>query len=80
MEIVFHNNIREELKPSVYYNMLQPYKYSNNILDPGLFLYSFNINNDTIQPHGSYQLKSVLNFNPLNFSNTGTQSSSVHPG
>ena len=35
----------------------EPYKYSNNMLDPGLFLYSFSIDNDNIQPHGSYQLK-----------------------
>ena len=85
MEIVFHNNIREEVKPSIYYNMLQPYKYSNNMLDPGLFLYSFSIDNDNIQPHGSYQLKSVLHFilhvdlNESQTFNNNTNSFSITP-
>ena len=62
MEILFNNNVREDTKPSIYYNTLQPYMYSKHTLDPGLFLYSFNLDLNNIQPHGSYQLPSVLRF------------------
>lgn len=62
MEIVFHNNVREDVKPNIYYNTLQPYQYSKNPLDSGLFLYSFNLDMSDIQPHGSYHLSPVLQF------------------
>ena len=62
MEIVFHNHIREDAKNSKYYHSLQPYLHSNNNLDSGLFLYSFNIDSNTIQPTGSYKVRADLLF------------------
>lgn len=55
MDIVYYNEIREEKKDSSYYNKIQPFIYGNNILDPGLFLYSYSLNINELQPHGSYR-------------------------
>jgi hypothetical protein len=62
MEIVFHSHIREDAKNSKYYHSLQPYIHSNNNLDSGLFLYSFNIDSNPIQPTGSYKVRADLLF------------------
>lgn len=62
MEIRFHTHIKEDVKPSVYYNTLQSLLYSNNKLDPGVYMYSFNIDPHSIQPHGSFKLNPTLLF------------------
>ena len=62
MEIKFHSHIREDIKPSIYYNTLQPYNHSTNIFPAGLFMYSFNLNTHNIQPHGSFKLNPRLRF------------------
>lgn len=54
MDIVYYNEIREENKHASYFNKVQPYIYGNNILDPGLFLYSYSLEVNKMQPHGSY--------------------------
>ena len=58
MDIVYYNEIRERNKSASYYNKIQPFLYGNNILDPGLFLYSYSLNVGEIQPHGSYRFDS----------------------
>ena len=54
MDIVYYNEIRERNKKGSYYNKVQPFVYGNNALDSGLFLYSYSLNINKIQPHGSY--------------------------
>jgi hypothetical protein len=62
LEIKFHTHIKEDKKPSIYYNTVQSLQHSNNILDAGVYMYSFNINTNSIQPHGSFKLNPTLLF------------------
>ena len=62
LEIIYHNEVREEVKSYSYYNKVQPYIYASKILDKGLFLYSYSLNVNKLQPHGSYRLNPQRNF------------------
>jgi len=54
--LVFDGNLRFQTKPTSYFSMLQAYKHTTGAAPsrlPGVYMYSFALNNDQYQPSGA---------------------------
>lgn len=62
MKIQFHGRDRETWKDAKYYNFVQPYQYHRTSqVDDGLFMYSFSLEPDLVQPSGCANLSKIEN-------------------
>jgi hypothetical protein len=52
MQILFDGIEREEVKDNIFYNVIQPYNYHTNSIDPGVYVYSFSLHPEDFQPSG----------------------------
>jgi hypothetical protein len=50
--VIFDGKNREEVKTTAFYSLLQNYKHVEGAPLPGVYMYSFALNHDSIQPSG----------------------------
>lgn len=52
MQILFDGLEREDIKDNTFFNVIQPYNYHTNFIDPGIYTYSFSLYPEQFQPSG----------------------------